>query len=36
MARKNDFEHVIVNEPHQLSATVDQLERILEEERRSG
>jgi hypothetical protein len=33
MARKDDFEYAIVNEPGRLHATVDQLERILTAER---
>jgi len=33
MARRGEFEHVIVNEPGRLDATVDTLERILESER---
>jgi guanylate kinase len=33
MARQNEFEHVIVNEPGRLDATVDVLEEILRSER---
>jgi guanylate kinase len=33
MARRHEFEHVIVNEPGRLDATVDQLEQILREQR---
>lgn len=33
MERRDEFEHVITNHPGQLSATVDQLVRILEAER---
>jgi guanylate kinase len=33
MARRDDFEHVIVNEPGRLEETADRLEQILEEAR---
>jgi guanylate kinase len=35
MARQGEFEHVIVNVPKQLDATVDSLEKILRSERES-